>query len=145
MGGTNDFLQNVALGEKSMTFDADGNLSVDVSTFYGACHQMFKNLKTLFPSAEIVCLGTPYGRKVSAAHFTDPYGITNTQGLTSIMYGDAICDIAGMWGIRSFNIGRLLGINETNILDYSDGLHFNSEGSAIMANNLKNIFQSIRY
>lgn len=145
MGGTNDFSQNIPLGEKGMTFDANGNLTVDDTTFYGACHRMFKNLKTLFPNAEIICLGTPYGRKVSANQFTDPYGVTNRQGLTSVMYGDALCDIAGMWGIRSFNIGRLLGINETNVLEVSDGFHFNAKGNAIMSNELKNIFQSIKY
>lgn len=132
MAGTNDWCANVPLGDKRLTYDEDGNLRIDNTTFYGACHQMFNNLTTLYPDAYILVLGTPFAA-------SNTYDIYNEEELTSLDYGDALCEIASMWGIPSFNIGEMMGINVNNVEDSKalmyEGIHF-VEGGARMAANV---------
>lgn len=129
MAGTNDWCGNVPLGDKKLVFDVEGNLRVDDTTFYGACHEMFHNLTRLYPDAYILVMGTPFGA-------SNRYDIYNEQGLTSMDYGDALCEAASMWGIPSFNIGEMMGINVNNVEDSRglmyEGIHF-VEGGARMA------------
>lgn len=129
MAGTNDWCGNVPLGDKRLLFDLEGKIAVDNSTFYGACHTMFNNLTLLYPDAYILVLGTPFGS-------SNRFNIYNELGLTSMDYGDALCDAASMWGIPSFNIGEKMGINVNNVEDSKalmyEGIHF-VEGGARMA------------
>ena len=113
-GGTNDWAQNVVLGDRALPYTADST-TIDVSTFRQACHAMFKNLKTLFPNAEIIVVGTPFGKLANRAMFTNKYGVVNNQGLQSTDYGEELLDVARMWGIKGFNYGRTLGINDCNV------------------------------
>ena len=129
MAGTNDWAANVSLGDKRLSFDADGHLRVDSGTFYGACHMMFYNLTRMYPDAYILVAGSP----IAASNQLNLY---NEQDLTSFDYGSALCDVASMWGIPSFNIGEMMGINVNNVDDASalmyEGIHF-VDGGARMA------------
>ena len=127
--GPNDWCANIPLGDKTLRFDAAGQLQADSATYYGACHQMFNYLTQMYPDAYILVMGTP----IAAANTYDLY---NDQGLTSFDYGDALCDAASMWGLPSFNIGEMMGVNVNNVQDAQalmyEGIHF-VEGGARMA------------
>ncbi len=129
MAGTNDWCANIPLGDKTLRFDAAGQLQADSATYYGACHQMFNYLTQMYPDAYILVMGTP----IAAANTYDLY---NDQGLTSFDYGDALCEAASMWGLPSFNIGEMMGVNVNNVQDAQalmyEGIHF-VEGGARMA------------
>lgn len=129
MAGTNDWSFAVPLGDKKLTLDGNGVPTVDHATFYGACHEMFYNLATMYPDAYIMVLGTP----IVVQQSTNLY---NAAGLTSFDYGDALCEAAGMWGFQSFNLGKMMGINTTNVQDAQglmyEQIHF-TEGAARMA------------
>ncbi len=129
MAGTNDWAANVPLGDDRLSFDADGHLRVDNATFYGACHMMFYNLTKMYPDAYILVAGSP----IAASNQLNLY---NEQDLTSFEYGSALCHAASMWGIPSFNVGEMMGINVNNVDDASalmyEGIHF-VDGGARMA------------
>lgn len=129
MAGTNDWCANVPLGDKTLLFNGAGEPAVDDTTFYGAAHKMFYYLTKMYPDAYILVMGTP----IAAANTYDLY---NEQMLTSFDYGDALCEAASMWGIQSFNIGEMMGVNVNNVQDAQalmyEGLHF-VEGGARMA------------
>nr|MCR5216629.1 SGNH/GDSL hydrolase family protein [Lachnospiraceae bacterium] len=120
MAGTNDWMQNVPLGTKILTRDATGAVNTDSTTFYGACHLMFSHLRELYPNAKIVVFGTPMAMNAD--------GLYNALGLSAADYGNAMCEIANMWGIENFNIGECIQVNLTNCV-HGDGymyeqLHF---------------------
>lgn len=129
MAGTNDWAANVPLGDKRLTFDTEGNLRVDDTTFYGGCHVMFHNLTQMYPDAYILVAGTPIAA-------SNKYNLYNELDLTTFDYGNALCSAAAMWGIPSFNIGEMMGINVNNVDDASalmyEGVHF-VDGGARMA------------
>lgn len=132
MAGTNDWCGDVPLGDKKLVFDGNGNPMVDETTFYGGCHKMFNYLTRKYPDAYILVMGTPIVA-------SNTYNLYNGQGLTSFDYGDALCEAAAMWGIQSFNIGEMMGINVNNIQDADgemyEGVHF-TEGAARKAANV---------
>lgn len=132
MGGINDWTHSVPLGDKELTFDKNGNIDVDVNTFYGACHMMFYNLTRLHPYSKIVVLGTTYANIPDAMTFDNPVGIYNNEGLSTIDYGDALCEIAGMWGIPAINVGRYMGMNYNNVHTFTDNIHPVSEQTDYM-------------
>ena len=113
--GTNDWAQNVPLGDKNMQYDDSWDIVEDVTTFYQACHVMFRRLSELRPNAKIIVLGTPFGRMLNRASFTNKYGILNNQGLSTLDYGNALCDVAEMWGHHAIRYGNHMGINDSNV------------------------------
>ena len=127
-GAVNDWGRNIAIGSEMFAQNPDN------TTFAGACHQMFKLLTQKFPNAEIIVVGTPYCKWANRAGFIDNYGILNGESKQSLEYGDIMLDIAGKWGCKGINIGRLNQINDVNISSYtSDGIHPNAAGAAIIA------------
>lgn len=118
--GTNDWAQNVPLGEKNLQYDANWDVVESVTTFYQACHVMFRRLCELRPNAKIIVLGTPFGRMANRDAFTNKYGILNNQGLSTLDYGNALCDVAEMWGFYAFRYGNKMGINDNNIATLLD-------------------------
>ena len=114
-GGTNDWAQSVALGEKNIQYDENWDIVEDVTTFYQACHVMFRRLSELRPDAKIIVLGTPFGKCIDRIYFTNKYGLLNNQGLTSLDYGNALCDVAEMWGHYALRYGNYMGINDSNV------------------------------
>lgn len=113
--GTNDWAQNIALGDKNIQYDSSWEIVEDVQTFYQACHVMFRRLSELRPNAKIIVLGTPFGKMVNRSSFTNKYGLLNNQGLTSLDYGNALCDVAEMWGHHAIRYGNIMGVNDSNV------------------------------
>lgn len=117
--GTNDWAGSVPLGQKEIQFDTKGNPIEDVTTFYQACHVMFRNIQKLRPNAKVIVLGTPYGFHLQRFNEATQ-GVYNNEGLTSLDYGNALCDVAEMWGFPAFRYGNYMGINESNVLTLLD-------------------------
>jgi len=111
--GTNDWAQSVPLGERNIVI-SNGQVVEDVTTFRQACHVMFRNLIAQRPNAKIIVLGTPFGRYANRTGFPDTYGLVNAEGLMAIDYGEALCDIAEMWGIPALRYWKTMGINDSN-------------------------------
>lgn len=142
-GGTNDWARNCALGDtKEITYDEDGNIALDTSTFYGACHQALKNMTELFPNAVIIPIGTPFGKMKNRTSFKNKYGLLNNQNLQSVEYGDALIEVCGLWGFKGVNMGREMGVHDNNVATLvPDGLHLTtkevqSRASKVIINHL---------
>ncbi|MCA0980250.1 SGNH/GDSL hydrolase family protein [Exiguobacterium aestuarii] len=119
LGGTNDFGSNVPLGTMADRVN---------TTFYGACHILLSGLVTKYPT------------KTLAVFTTIPrYNMqeTNGQGLYVHDYMDALREVAGFYGIASFDILRnsqIKAYNETAKTAYiPDGLHPNDAGYDLLA------------
>ncbi|MFS0776260.1 BppU family phage baseplate upper protein [Neobacillus sp. 3P2-tot-E-2] len=128
MGGTNDWANNVPLGDISST---------DVSTFYGAVKTVAQKLITKFPSKSIVFMTTPYGKYPNRAGWSDPYGLKNNLGLTTGDYGKVIMEVARLHGIPCVDVFGNAGWSDINIATFvtDDGafLHPNTEGGKKIA------------
>lgn len=121
-GGANDWARNWAIGDKKFT------PSPNDQTFGGACHLMFKNLTELFPDAEIIIVGAPFGKLKNRTAFTNKYGVLNNQNLQTVEYGDILLDTGGKWGAHGFNLGRVMQVHDNNIEELiPDGLHLNTK------------------
>lgn len=121
-GSTNDWARNWVIGDKEFSENPNNQ------TFGGACHQMFDNLTTLFPNAEIIVVGSPFGKLANRDVFTNKYGLLNNNNLQTVDYGDILLEIAGKWGIKGTNIGRLMQVHDNNISSIiPDGLHLTTE------------------
>ena len=121
-GGTNDWARNWPIGDEKF------NGNPDDQTFAGACHLMFKNMTELFPNAEIIVVGSPFGKLADRDRFTNKYGILNNENLQTVEYGDVLLEIAGKWGIKGFNMGRVMQVHDNNIATIiPDGLHLTTD------------------
>lgn len=117
-GGTNDWARNWEIGNKEFSETPNDQ------TFAGACHLMFKNMTELFPNAEIIVVGSPFGKLANRNVFNNKYGLLNNNNLQSIEYGDILLDIAGKWGIKGINMGREMQVHDNNVATLiPDGLH----------------------
>lgn len=130
MGGMNDWLSNVPLGEKKVT-------NTDTTTVYGAVNVMIQKIMERVPNAKIVCMGCTFGVAMARPEFGNTVGIYNAEGLTSVEYGKAIAEMFALNGFDSFVIGEHCEWNYNNIATYvtNDGyyVHPNSDGGAKMA------------
>ena len=129
LGGTNDFGSGVPLGEMSDRIN---------TTFYGACHELLSGLVNKYPT------------KIVAVFTTIPrYNMqeVNSLGLYVHDYMDALMEVAGFYGIASFDILRnsqIRAYNETAKLAYiPDGLHPNNAGYDLMANQMLPLIQGL--
>lgn len=129
LGGTNDWAQSRALG----TID-----STNINEFYGAYNSMVQKLVTKYPLARIVLMATTYGELPQRV---SPEGVwstddTNTQGLTTRDYAEAVKNIGMRWGLPVADTDQC-GINALNNENYmiDDGgwLHPNDVGGAKIA------------
>lgn len=122
--GVNDWAGHVNFGRLPINY-SDDNLDVDTSTLYGACHQMFVNFSNHCPNATIIVVGDVFGKQKNRAGFNNSYGILNNVDKQTIEYGDALCEVAGLHGHKAFNIGRMVEVNDKNVMAMGDGLHPN--------------------
>lgn len=121
-GGTNDWARNWSIGTTRFSQTPNDQ------EFYGACDKMFRNLSSLFPNAEIIIVGSPFGKMVNRDAFTNKYGVLNNQNLQTVEYGDMLLQAAGRWGFKGTNIGRLMQVNDNNISSLiPDGLHLTTQ------------------
>lgn len=138
LGGTNDWAQNVPLGDF---------LSNDSATFYGALNTMTSKIRSRFPNSRIVFLTTTHGELYDylPRGWRNPH--ENKLGLTTLDYSLAVRNFATSNDIEVIDIGRDLGWNVANLRDYvvDDGglLHPNSTGSLQMAHLIINSLWSI--
>ena len=134
MAGVNDWIHSIPIGDVQKTFEDTQKGILTDDTFAGACNQMFYYLRELYPNAQIIVLGTHFADGTYAKLFDGAGGIYNKQGLTSVEYGDVLCEVAQLWGIDNINIGRELSWNSGNIMEYCiDGIHFNQEKGSVEA------------
>lgn len=134
MAGINDWTHNIPIGDVEKTFQDAQNGILENKTFAGACNQMFYYLKEGYPEAKIIVLGTPFAYVRKYGLFENTDGIRNELGLTSVDYGDVLCEAASLWGIANMNIGHVLEWNADNIYDYcTDGIHFDAETGSVEA------------
>ena len=142
--GTNDWAQNVPIGEKDIQYDNNGQIVEDVTTFCQACHVMFRRLATLRPNSRVIVLGTPFGKISNRESFENAYGLINGQGLTSLDYEEALCTVAEMWGHYSIRYGRKMGINDNNVASLLDPSNADSHLHPTIDAS-KNIFRNAAY
>lgn len=134
MAGINDWNHNLPVGDYVMAYEAAQQGKFDDTTFAGACNEMIFNLKKNYPNAQIVVLGTPQANGLGYGLFKETNGMKNSYGLTSVEYGDILCEVANLWGIDNINIGRVLDWKEEEIFEYSpDGFHFGLETGSVEA------------
>lgn len=129
MGGTNDWAQNVALGV------AD---SMDPLTFNGALNTLVTKLMARFPAKRVVLFTTPYGElpeRIAGQGWVNAY--TNSQGLTTKDYAEAVRSACKRWGLPCVDVNAGAGWNTLNIRTFitDDGglLHPNTDGGKRIA------------
>jgi lysophospholipase L1-like esterase len=129
LGGTNDWAQNIALGDTS---------SSDSTTFCGALNIWVKKVITKFPTARIFLLTTTYGELYAKVPSPWVNAYTNTLGLTTRDYANAVKLIGQRNSIPVIDLNEDCGWNTYNIRTFlqDDGalLHPNSTGAVRMSN-----------
>ena len=130
LAGTNDWAQNVPIGALG---DTDG-----AATFHGGLYTLAVNLMSRFPDKRIVLMTTTYGElpEYEARGWGNAY--TNTQGLTTRDYAQAVREAAEVWGFPVADLQAKCGWNTINIRTFinDDGglLHPNNTGGERIAN-----------
>lgn len=136
-GGTNDFKNNVPMGSL-FTIGPDGQRLVATNpiTFYGALHQLCKNLISRYSGKQIVLL-TPLHREIFNEQPTEFQ--PNTLGLFLEEYVKAIIEIGKWYSIPVLDLYSISGLqpnepeNKRLYFTPTDGLHPNLEGHKILA------------
>lgn len=124
LGGTNDWANNVPLGD---------NNSTDRLTFYGAINVWLQKVITRCPNAKIFLGLTPIGRRTAPlpSGWTDPF--VNAIGLTTSDYAKVLQEAAFTYGLPIINFNSL-GWNRYNLDNYvPDGLHPQGIGAEQMS------------
>ena len=138
MGGTNDWAQNVPLGATDST---------DPLTFYGALNTLVSKLMARFPGKRVALFTTPYGEFIDFASRGWSNAYTNTQGLTTRDYAEAVRVVCKRWGLPCVDVQSNAGWNALNIRTYlnDDGalLHPNSIGAGRVAEVVIGFFRGI--
>ena len=128
MGGTNDWAQNVPMGAPD---------SVDPLTFNGALNTLATKLMARFPAKRVALFATPYGEMYDYVPRGWPNAYTNTQGLTTRDYAEAVRQACKRWGLPCVDVGGNAGWNTSNIRTFitDDGalLHPNTDGGKRIA------------
>lgn len=146
MGGAND-------GGGITTFVGDGLHVTDTTKIYGACHYIFKTLLNTFTNAKLIVIAQPANYNQSVSNFTAESQAT-ALGFTSlaelqrmddyqlseyIMWNKekAVLDVAKAYSLPTIdaftNFPTML--NPANRTAYwSDSIHINTAGSAIIVN-----------
>lgn len=123
MGGTNDWAQNIRLGEIDDATE---------ETFYGALNLIAEKLSKKFPTKIIVFATTPYGLLPKQTGWTDQNGYRNNLGLTTGDYGKCIMNVARKYGFPCADVYGKCGWNKYNItewINYDGGyLHTKQNG-----------------
>lgn len=139
-GGVNDYLHGDApLGEFEDTTPA---------TFQGAVRYLMTNLPKVYPNAKIVFLAPAHCcRPIGSDKFPSPRPSKLPDAQPLAFYVDVIVKMGAELGIPVFNMFEDLGLdpNDEAIRErYTvDGLHFNDDGHAIIAQKVKEFLESI--
>jgi lysophospholipase L1-like esterase len=122
MGGTNDWAQSVAIGTPA---DSDPE-----ATFCGGLNNLFLNIYTKFPIAEICILTPPHQEFYDFAARGWSNATENLISKTIQDYADAIKLVASRWGCRVVDVNGESGINRFNIAQNmkDDGAYLHPNG-----------------
>jgi len=124
MGGTNDWVNNIVLGDSDST---------DITEFNGALNVLITKLLTRVPKGKIIFQTPTYCENPSGVEFTEN-GSVNVIGLTIHDYANSIINRCNANGIKCIRLDDLW--NHDNISTYveNDGayLHPNDTGGALM-------------
>lgn len=139
MAGTNDWAQSVPLS----TVD-----SIDPMTFNGALNTLLPKLMARFPTKRVILFTTPYGElpaRTPEQGWVNTY--TNSVGLTTRDYADAIKKACIRWSVPCVDINQNSGWNNLNIREFmtDDGglLHPNEVGGIRIAEVVTGAFKLI--
>lgn len=142
MGGTNDYLSSVPIGNTSFNTnnDTDSNWNAinpvgdyDIETLKGAMASMFMKLQYHAPNALIVfgTLLNGIGNESGVNQYSETI---NSIGLTPSDYARAQIEVCREFGIPCIDVFGNCGINATNRATYiSDTVHPNAEGMKLLA------------
>ena len=125
MGGTNDYGNNVPIG------DTPTSTPFDKTKFKGALCETINLIQTRCPNALIIVMSNIGGRGTTGVSGTIPPN--NTLGLHSSDYAKAAEEIADFMGVPFIDVHRC-GINPINRTLYiSDSVHPNQAGAELIA------------
>ncbi len=134
-GGSNDFGHGTA--PRGLPTDRTRD------TFWGACHEVMRNLIERYPDATIVVV-TPLHRW----NENDPHGDYRTYDLDPLsVYADIIRQVAEYYSLLVLDLYRNSGIQpEIPVMKEKympDGLHPNDAGHILIANRLEGLLKSL--
>lgn len=138
LGGANDLVQNVPIGDETQFSLALA--SKDKNTFIGAYSYIIETLLTWKPKLKIVILGTTW------AHND---GKTYNDTLTYTDYSNASRKVAEYYGLPFVDLHAKCGFNKFTMEDapfniYSaDHIHPNAEGGKVMAACVDEVFRHL--
>ena len=139
-GGVNDYLHGDApIGEYGDNTP---------STFCGAVRYLMTNLKERYPNSQIAFLTPAHCcRPIGSDKYPSPRPMKRPDAQPLVFYVETIERTAKELGIPVFNMFENLGLdpNDEEIREkYTvDGLHFNDDGHAIIAEKVKAFLESI--
>lgn len=111
-GGTNDWGNNVAIGDLS-----DTSLS-DNTNFAGAVYSMITKLQTKYPNAQIVFMSNPNTCSPNRHNFDDQTGWKNNRGLTASDYANMMESVCRFASIPYIDVNHLCSINRLNFTSF---------------------------
>jgi uncharacterized repeat protein (TIGR02543 family) len=127
-GGINDYLYSVEIGESS---------SADTSEFYGALNELFDDMQTTYPAAQIYAV-TPM-----KSYDDGPSTDINLVGYNLEDYVDAITASARSYDIPVIDLHQFLGFNALESYDRAkyttDGINLNDLGHERIAHILNTV------
>ena len=139
-GGVNDYLH----GDAPIGNDGDDT----PTTFYGAVRYLMTHLRERYPEGKIVFLTPAHCcRPIGSDKYPSPRPMKRDDAQPLAFYVDVIENTAKEFGYPVFNMFEDLGLdpNDEEIREkYTvDGLHFNDDGHAIIAEKVKAFLESI--
>lgn len=161
IGGTNDFGQNVPIGDT--VFHSDNLLDTDwqsdttyrefvgdfdINTFKGAIASAIMKIQSYSPNS-IIVLGTPLSGDSNNPTSNVTSRRTNSLGLTTLDYAKAMKEVAQEFSIPCIDVNGTTGINVLNRKSFiADEVHpYTSKGKKALARavigGLKNIIPNI--
>lgn len=143
-GGTNDWGNNIVLGDLSTLADTD--------TFAGAVDSMIRKMHTKYPDAIIVFTSNQFTISPNRHNFDDQTGILNNQGKSAGDYANMMKTVCEYRGIPYIPVYQQCGINhhnythwlleETNASGDTVFMHPSSAGAKLMLRVIENAFQN---
>ncbi len=138
--GTNDFGHSHKIGE---FFDESGQPNNDLTTLYGGLHRVIQELHAKLGEDIPIIICTPLERNIPQGDDVGyPYSSQNPNKLGKYLqdYIDAIKAVADYYGITVFVSAAETNLNpnndDINRQYFSDGLHPNSAGHAVIGTKL---------
>lgn len=129
--GANDYFNGIAI--------ENPNDPYDIATYKGSLRSCLRELTADFPDAEFILMTPGFTNYYSngTEHNSDVGG-----ALTD--YVDAVISVADELGVHCIDNYHGLGINESNVLDYTaDGCHPNEDGRILMSRKIMDYIDSL--